>query len=84
MHTEKYLEPNQISMMELFSLWLSHILKTIELSLGFIFYTTHSVMKKLTTLKTSGEKVLLKIERFFFFEVRKLRSGMASSIKNVF
>ena len=83
MHIEKYLEPNQISMMELFSLWLSHILKTIELSLGFIFYTTHSVMKKLTTLKTSGEKVLLKIE-LFFFEVRKLRSGMASSIKNVF
>ena len=67
--TQKYLEPNQISMMELFSLWLSHILKMIELSLGFFFYTTHSVMKKLTTLKTSGEKVLLKIE-LFFFEVR--------------
>ena len=54
MLTEAYLEPSQTSMMELFSLRLSHILK---MYLSFIFYTTHPFVKKLTTLKMPGVKV---------------------------
>ena len=54
MLTEAYLEPTQTSTMELFSLWLSHILK---MYLSSFFYTTHPFVKKLTTLKMSGVKV---------------------------
>ena len=35
-----------------------NILNLIELALGSIFYVTHPFVKKLTTLKTSREKVL--------------------------
>ena len=56
----------------------------MELPLSSIFYTTHPFVKKLTTLKTSGEKVfcyfLLTME-LFFFRNSKLRNGMASLIK---
>ena len=59
MLTEAYLEPSRTSMMELFSLRLSHILKTYlsKLPLGSIFYTIHYFVKKPTTLKTWGEKI---------------------------
>ena len=61
MFTEVYLEPSRTSTMELFSLWLNHILKTlnsINLPFGSIFSITHPFMKKLTTVKTLREKVL--------------------------
>ena len=49
MLAEAYLEPSRISAMELFSLWLRHILKTYLIQsnclLGFIFYTIHPFMK---------------------------------------
>ena len=59
MLTEAYLEPSRTATMELFSLRLSHILKTYfsKLPSGSIFYTTHSFVKKPTTLKTWGEKI---------------------------
>ena len=49
----------------------------MELLLSSIFYTTHPFVKNLTTLKTSGEKVLLTMEHFFFskFEITQLRNG---------
>ena len=59
MLTEAYLEPSQTSTMELFSLWLNHILKMYfsKLPLGSIFCTTHPFGKKPKTLKTWGEKI---------------------------
>ena len=60
-------------MMELFLLWLNHILKTlnlIELHLGSIFYTSHPFMKKLTTVKASGEKSFVNNTAIFIFEIR--------------
>ena len=69
MLTETYLEPSQKSTMKPFSLWLSHILNSTELRLGYIFYKTHPFMKKLTTQKTSGEKVFCK-QWNLFFEIR--------------
>ena len=57
MFTEAYLEPSQISTIELFSLYFKIILNLIKLPLGSIFYKTHPFMLKLTTVKTSGEKV---------------------------
>ena len=57
-----------------------NVLDSIELLLGSIFYTAHPFVKKLTTLKTSGEKVLLTMQHFFSRN-SKLRNGMASSIK---
>ena len=61
MFTEAYLEPIQISMMELFFTLVKpcfiNILNSIELPLGSIFYTTHPFVKNFTTVKTSGEKV---------------------------
>ena len=71
MLAEAYLEPSRTWMMKLFSLQWSHILKTynsIELPLGSIFYTIHPFVKKLATLKTSGESLMLTMEHFFFFE----------------
>ena len=38
--------------------YFKNVLNSIKLPLGFIFYTTHPFVKKLTTDKTSGEKVL--------------------------
>ena len=37
--------------------YFKNVLNLIELPLGCIFYTTHSFMKKLTNVETSGEKV---------------------------
>ena len=54
-------------------------LNLIELSLSSIFYTTHPFLKKLTTLKTLGKKVLLTMEHFFFQNL-KLCNGMVPSI----
>ena len=44
--------------------YFKNVLNSIELPLRSIFYTTHPFVKKLTTLKNSGEKVLT-IEHFF-------------------
>ena len=61
MFTEAYLEPSRTSTMELFLLRISHIFKkvlnSIELPLGSILYTTHPFVKRLATVKASGEKV---------------------------
>ena len=60
MFTEAYLEPSQTSTMKLFFTFIKpyfkNILNSIELPLGSIFYTTHPFVKKLTTVKTLGEK----------------------------
>ena len=71
MLTESYLEPSRTSTMELFPLWLNHILKTYLIRLNFlhsIFYTTHSFVKKLTTVKISGEKVFFNNRTIFFLK----------------
>ena len=36
--------------------YFKNVLNSIELPLGSIFYTTHPFVKKLTTVKTQGEK----------------------------
>ena len=57
--------------MELFPLWLNHILKTYLVRFNFlhsIFYTTHSFVKKLTTVKISGEKVFFNNRTIFFLK----------------
>ena len=45
--------------------YFKNVLNSTELPLSSIFYTTHSFVKKLTILKTLGEKVLLTMEHFF-------------------
>ena len=62
--------------------YFKNVLNSIELPVGSIFYTTHPFMKKLTTLKPLGEKVLT-VELFFFSKF-EITLGMASSIKTVF
>ena len=61
MFTKTYLEPSRRSTMQLFFTsvkpYFINVLNSIELPLGSIFYTTHPFVKKLTTVKTSGEKV---------------------------
>ena len=61
MFTEAYLEPSRTSTMKLFFTsvkpYFKYVLNSIEFPLGSIFYTTHPFVKKLTTVKTSGEKV---------------------------
>ena len=59
MFTEAYLELNIYDGAYFTSvkLYFKNVLNAIELSWGFIFYTTHSFVKKLTTVSTSGEKV---------------------------
>ena len=37
--------------------YFKNVLNLIELPLGSIFYTTHPFVKKLTTLKSSGEVI---------------------------
>ena len=49
--------------------------------LSSIFYSTHPFVKKLTILKTSGEKVFCQQWNFFFCWNLKLCNGMALSIK---
>ena len=79
MFTEAYLEPSRTSTLELFFTsvkpYFINVLNLIELPLGSIFYTTHLFVKKHTTVKASGEKVL----RTIFFRNSKLCNGMASS-----
>ena len=78
MFTEAYLEPSQTSMMELFSLWLNHILKTYSIGsnclLGSIFYTTRE--KTYNCENFRSKSLLLTIERFFFlkFEITQWSS----------
>ena len=56
MFTEAYLEPSQTSTVEIFltlaELYFKNVFNSTELPLGSIFYTTHSFVKKLTTVKT--------------------------------
>ena len=47
--------------------YFKNVLNSIELSLGCIFYTTHSFVK---TLKTSGESIFLTIEQLFFLKFK--------------
>ena len=82
MLTEAYLEPSRTSTMELFSLRLSHILKTYlidRIALSSIFHTTQSLVKKRTTENFGRKSLLLTMEHFFFRNSR-LRNGMASSV----
>ena len=86
MLTEAYLEPSRTSMMELFSLRLSHVLKTvnsIELPLGSVFSATHPFVKKLNSENFWRKSLLLTMERFFFRN-SKLHNGMVSSVNKVF
>ena len=46
--------------------YFKNILNSTELPLSSIFYTTHPFMKKLTTLKTSGEKSFVNNGTFLF------------------
>ena len=46
--------------------YFKNVLNSIELSLGSIFCLTHPFMKKLTTVKNSGEKSLLNNRAIFF------------------
>ena len=70
-----YLESSQTSMMELFSLRLSHILKvvnSIKLPLGSIFLHNSPFQEKTYNSENFGRKsLLLTMEHFFFFlEIR--------------
>ena len=69
MLTEAYLESSRTSTMELFSFWLSHILKMYfsKLPLGSIFYTTHPFGKKPTT-ENFGRKSFVNNRTFFFLK----------------
>ena len=51
--------------------YFENILNLIELPLGCSFFTTHPFAKKLTTLKTLGEKVYFNSREIFFskFEI---------------
>ena len=59
--------------------YFKNILNLIELPLSYIFHMTQPFVKKLTTLKTSGEKVFYKKKKYF--KKTKLRNGMEPSIK---
>ena len=83
MLAEAYLEPSRTWMMKLFSLQWSHILKTynsIELPLGSIFYTIHPFVKKLATLKTSGESLVNNGTFFFFLKLEIMQWSVISII----
>ena len=60
MFTEAYLQPSQNIFNQAFFTsvkpYFKNVLNLIELPLGSIFYTTHTFVKKLTTVKTLGEK----------------------------
>ena len=76
MFTEACLEPSRTFTMKLFFTlvkpYFKNVINSIQLPLGSIFYTTNSFVKKLSTVKTSGEKV-------FLFQNSKLHNGMVSS-----
>ena len=82
MLTEAYLEPSRTSMMELFSLQLSHILKTylIRIALKFHFLHNSPFREKNLQLWKLREKKSFVNNGTFFFRNSKLRSGMAPSI----
>ena len=74
MFTEAYLEPSQTSMMELFLLWLSHILKMYLIQSNCLqdpFFTNHPFLEKLPTVKSLGEKSFVNNGTIFFskFEI---------------
>ena len=65
--SEAYLEPSQTSPLELsIKPYFKNVFSSMELPLGSIFYTTHPFVKKLTTVKTGGNFLLLTIEQYFF------------------
>ena len=80
-----YLESSQTSMMELFSLRLSHILKvvnSIKLPLGSIFLHNSPFHEKTYNSENFGRKSLL-LTMEHFFKNSKLHYGMVLSIKKV-
>ena len=85
MLTMAYLESSQTSMMELFSLRLSHILKvvnSIKLPLGSIFLHNSPFQEKTYNSENFGRKSLL-LTMEHFFKNSKLHYGMVLSIKKV-
>ena len=50
--------------------YFENVRNLIDLQLGSIFYTTHPFMKKLTTVKTLGEKVFCYQWNNFYVEIR--------------
>ena len=56
MFKEAYLEPSRVFFTSVKPYFIN-VLKSIELSLGSMFYTTHPFVEKRTAVKTSGEKV---------------------------
>ena len=74
MLTEAYLKPSRTSTMELFSLWLSQILKTylIRSNCFFRFHFLHSspFREKTYNLENFGRKSLVNNATFFSPEIR--------------
>ena len=85
MFTEAYLEPSRTSTIKLFFTsvkpYFENVLNSIELPLGSIFYKVHPFVKKLTTMKTLGEKYFVN-NGTIFFRNSKLCNWLASSQKN--
>ena len=85
MLTEAYLEPSRTSTMELFSLRLSHILKTYLIRsnclLRSIFYKTHSFVEKTFNSENFGRKSFLLTIKHFFFSKFEITQCKVSSIK---
>ena len=73
MFTEAYLEPRRTSSMELFLLWLSHILKTYLIRSNFFSKFEITQWNNVTTknelrfFKLASLKVLKLLESVFFF-----------------
>ena len=61
--------------------YFKNVLNSIESPLSSIFYTTYPFVKKLTTLKTSGEKSFVNNGPLFFFRNLKLHNGIANKQK---
>ena len=67
MLTEACLEPGRTSTMELFSLQLSHILKTYSIAFKLHFLHNSSFRQKTCNPENFGRKsLLLTLEHFFF------------------
>ena len=87
MFTEAYLEPSHTSAMELFSLWLNHILKTYLIrsnALRFHFLHNSLFREKTYNCENFRRKGLLLTIEQLFFQNSKLRNGMVSSINKAF
>ena len=83
MLTEAYLEPSRTSTMELFSLRLSHILKTYSIGSNCLkvpFFTHLTLSWKNLQLWKLWEKKSFVNNGSFFFRNSKLRNVMAPSI----